>query len=465
MIDRSAPPTGPVDISSCPMWRLAIVLCILGASFVYAVAILIVQWTPPVDSPSPLNGKVPLEALLFEQGAQLDLYSVETRQGIVRRANVLQAGSEHHSSPRLLSTRAILVDTGSGARVRDISSNYEYNPLPEEPSSLRLLNRNTRAIFSVDHTAENPHVTYSVSDCGTIAEIPLPKPKTWYAPQRLFPTLGIPEQRKMILSPAETSLVILDHSADPRLALVNLVDRTMQELSAPGFDAGQIHFSPFYIDEETLLFSVLDRNHWGTMRYHIPTGTYEMLSPNFTDHAYHSLSGEIILQQSFYDETINVPFGSVALFDQKRGVPVQMIESLIGPKENHAELFSLLFQQPEKSSLHFKTDLTTQSFNAIAESDLREPLRTFWRDYQLKLSHAVGVFHLLKLNPDDSLTTIETIPFEIRPPATSPSYGENAEPLLRALELPLSLIEEYRKRSTDATSGGDFYTLVDDLSY
>ncbi|MDO8469380.1 MAG: hypothetical protein Q7S29_06525, partial [Candidatus Peribacter sp.] len=136
-----------------------------------------------------------------------------------------------------------------------------------------------------------------------------------------------------------------------------------------------------------------------------------------------------------------------------------------GPKENHPGLFSLLFQKPEETLLQFKTDLSTQSFNAIAESDLRESLRTFWRDEQLQLSHAVGASHLFTLQPDDTLSEMETIPFEIRPPATYAEYIENAEPLLRALGLPAPLLEEYRKRSAEALKLGEYYTLVDDLSY
>ncbi|MDD5740099.1 MAG: hypothetical protein PHO20_05025 [Candidatus Peribacteraceae bacterium] len=404
-----------------------------------------------------------LRVLLFQKGTQLDLY--DPYESSVHSAQKLEQGNALLMAPRLLSTRAILITGETSTRVHDMRSSYNYSPLATDQKSLLLhLSRNTNFTYSIPD-GDHAHLHIDFTACGEIATIPLPAEESWYDASKLFDALNLPMQRKMMLSPAETSLALVHHDTFPRIALIQLIGRHATALSVPSFDPEQLHFSPFFIDDQTLLFSVLDSNHWGTVRYRLSTGTYEILSQNFTDHAYYSLSGDVILQQSFFDETINVPFGSVALLEQIRGIPVQEIASLTGQKENHSELFSLLFQKPEESSLHFKSNLTTQSFNAIVESELREPLRDFWRDYQLKLAQAVGVFHLLNLDPDGTLTQIETIPFEIHPPATFAQYVEDAEPLLRALDLPTSLIEEYHKRRRDAKDKGEEYLLVDDLSY
>ncbi|MFH0851709.1 MAG: hypothetical protein V1876_03080 [Candidatus Peregrinibacteria bacterium] len=459
--------THTFSAAPAPSSRLRkLVLIPLLLSFAYAVTVLIRDWTPPART-RMFPGVLPvLHALLFQQGVKLDLYDVSTADGTVRAAGgAIQNTEEPALRPRLLSTRAVLLSQERHARVRSMTSAYSYDPLEGRESPLVLLSRNMNYTFSLLDAQSPLRLRVDFAGCGTLADILLTERPDWYEPARLFGSLHLPMQRQILLSPAETSLAIVDHDHAPRIILTDLIQRTARTLAVPSFDPEQLHFSPFFIDEETLLFSVLDRRHWGTVLYRLRTGTYETLSADFTDHAYHSLTGDVILRQSYFDDTINIPFGSIGILEQQQSIPTRLIETMTGPKENNAETFSLLFQKPEESSLHFRSDLTTKSFNAIAESDLREPLRTYWREYQLKLSHAVGTLRLLTLNPDNMLVQIETIPFEIRPPATFVQHIEHAEPLLRALKLPDSLIEEYRKRSAEAENNGDFYLLVDDLSY
>ncbi|MDD5041001.1 MAG: hypothetical protein PHX87_01100 [Candidatus Peribacteraceae bacterium] len=459
----STPPLASAD-DLRPTWRGRMMLAILLFSLLYSGITLVREWGPAEKEKSLTGGLPSLQAILFQNGTRLDLY--DAQNPFVR---FIQESEQNRSlliPPRLLSPKAILIGEGATVRVRDMSSTYTYPPLAsDQKSSLVFLSRNTNFTYSIPDGPDHTHLHIDFSRCGEIADIPLPAEEPWYKADRLFDSLTLPKQKKMVLSPAETTLVLVHHDVFPRMTLVHLIARQAAALSVPSFDPEQLHFSPFFIDDQTLLFSVLDRYHWGTVRYNILTGTYEVLSQNFTDHAYHSLSGNVILQQSFYDETINVPFGSLALLDQTRGIPVQEIAALIGQQEQQAGLYSLLFQQPKESVLHFRTDLTTASFNVIAPSDVRELLRTFWRDYQLKLSQSVGVLRLQKLESDDTFTPVETIPFEIHAPATFIQFIENAEPLLKALEVPVSLIEEYRKRSTEAKEAGAYYTLVDDLSY
>lgn len=447
--------------------RLRILILIpLLLSLVYSITVLIREWTPP-ERERMLSGTVPvLHALLFQQGTKLDLFDTYTGNGLVRSAaGALTSSEELNFPPRILSTKVALLSESRHARVRAMTSTYSYDPLEGQESPLILLARNMNYTFALMDEQSPPHLRIDFAGCGTLADIPLSEHPDWYKPVTLFQIMGLLQQRMMRLSPAETSLAIVHHAHVPHIMLVDVIGRNVIPLSVPSFDPEQLHFSPFFINEETLLFSVLDGKHWGTVRYHLSTGTYEVLSENFTDHAYHSLTGKVILQQSFFDSGTNIPFGSTGLLGQRQNIPLRVIENLTGPRENNHAIFSLLFENPEESSLHFKTDLTSQSFNAIAESTLREPLRTLWREKQLKLTRSVGVFRLLNLEPDDTLTPVETIPFEIHPPAISAQYVKDTEPLLRALEVPATLIEEYRKRSADAAKTGEEYMLVDDLSY
>jgi len=460
----TSPPMSPSAsrTGTLPTLRNGIVLFILLLSLLSSAITLVREWGSGTREQALMGSLPALRALLFQKGTQLHLYDTSLPASIVRSAQV----SERTMTPRLLSPRAVLVGSDNAVRVRDMASSYSYDPLAaDKKSPLVSLSRNTNFTYFLSDQSGRTHVHIDFAGCGEIADIPLPAEESWYDAKKVFGALNLPMQQKMLLSPAETSLALVKHDTFPRIALVQLIERRASELTVPSFDPEQLHFSPFFIDEETLLFSVLDSKHWATVRYHLLTGTYEILSENFTDHAYHSLTGNIILQQSFLAGETNIPFGSVGLLEQRKSISVRSIETIPGPRENNAAIFSLLFQKPKESILRFKPDLTTQSFNAIPESDLRESLRAFWRDYQLKMTQAVGVFRLLELNADDTLRQIKTIPFEIQPPATFVQYVRDAEPLLNALELPATLVGEYRKRSADAAKAGEEYLLVDDLSY
>ncbi|MFH1444051.1 MAG: hypothetical protein ABIG34_01520 [Candidatus Peregrinibacteria bacterium] len=443
--------------------RSRIVLLGLFLCLMYPAYILVQEWEFATAERAVMSDKPALRALLFQEGARLQIFDMSLRQDTVRSTKPLNT-TDILSSARLLSPRIVLVGSGAQTQVLDLVSSYTYNATDRE-SPLTLLSRNTNFTYTLSDDPDRARLTIDFAECGEIADIPLPERGQWYEPEALFETLGLSMQNSMRLSPAETSLALVKHGTFPRTILVNLIQRNAIALSVPSFDPEQIHFSPFFIDDQTLLFSVLDRKQWATVLYHISTGTYETLSIGFTDHAYHTLTGKIILVQSFYDDALNIPFGSVALLGQKREISVQEIEAITGPRADSANIFALLFQQPDASILHFKSDLTTQSFNAINQSDVRESLRTFWLERQQQLARAVGNFRLLQLNSNGATTLIDTIPFEIRPPAITVQYVDNVEPLLKALELTPGLIEEYRKRNAFAIKSKSEYVLVDDLSY
>jgi len=301
--------------------------------------------------------------------------------------------------------------------------------------------------------------------CGRLADIPLPETDQWYVHAQLFSSLGIQEQRLMRLSPAESSLAVIDHTIGPHLTLINLFQHTNHALMVPGFAPEQVHFSPLFIDEETLLFSVLDLDHWGTVIYHINSKTFEPLTEAFTDQAYHSATGKIILVQSFYDEKRNIPFGSTRLLESTHAFPLRQIETILA-EIDHAQatgILSQFFENSVNGRLRFRSRLENNSFNDIRDPSIREQLRTLWSDGRLQIASTTGTFHILDAAPAETQTLIDRIPFEVHDPDTSASFTEDVEPLLRALELPKPLIEQYRKRSADAKAKKESYRLIDAL--
>jgi len=445
--------------------REILALCMLIAAFSTSIAILIAQWNP-LEGPAPhAQGKSSLEAVLFLRGNKLEAYSTETTRGALRAINLPSDLLSPEVFPRLLSPSSVALSVGSRTLVHDMSSGYYYEPSPESRKALVHTNRSTSMVYALKTDGTAPHLTVTSASCGLLADLPLPTTDSWYADEQLFVSLGIEQQRLIRLSPAETALALIDHTVGPRLTIIDLFQHTIQAPLVPGFSPEQVHFSPFFIDEETLLFSVLDLDHWGTVIYHINTKTFEPLTEAFTDQAYRSLTGQIILVQSFYDEKNNIPFGSTRLLESTHTFPLRQIETILA-EIDHAQATNILSQFFENSlneRLRFKSRLDNSSFNEIENTEIREQLRTLWSDERSQIASTTGIFHILSAPPEGVPTLVERIPFEVHAPKTSAEFTEDIEPLLRVLELPKTLMEQYRKRSADAKAKGESYRLIDAL--
>lgn len=464
MTPDGVPPTAQT-VQPLLLFRKTLVLGALVLALTFSLLFLVRDWSAGAEKPIQARSSPVLRALLFQRGRRLDLFDMTGREVVVR-SKVVESVEQIADAPHLISARAALMPTAGQARVVDLSSSYVYDALATgSQSTLLTLSRNANFTYSLTMDAGMPRLMIDFARCGNVAAVALPVAEPWYHGPSVFAPLSLPMQHAMLLSPAETSLTIIRHETFPRITLVHLIERKALALSVPSFDPDQLQFSPFFIDDQTLLFSVYDTHHWGTVTYHIPSGTYSVISENFTDRAYRSLTGDVLLAQSLYDDTLNIPFGSITLLERRRGILAQDMEALIGSRNLHRETFSLLFRDPDADRLQFKESLTTNSFNEIPDGSLRERLRTYWRDTELNLAHAVGSLQLSALRTDGSMEPVATLPFEITPPATHFRFLENAESLLRALGLPSKAIEEYRKRGADAEKAGQEYLLVDDLSY
>lgn len=438
--------------------RRTVVLMPLILAFLYSLGVLLTQWQATEKIKTPSTGAA-LTALLFRQDTRWHLYDLAGTTGYIRGVNLPETASPA-LGVRLISNSALLLSTESGARVRDTASSYTYDPLPNERSTLSLVSRQTNFVFSIppDRPARL-HIT--LEGCGRLAEVLLPDQAGHVAPMSLLASLGLPGEERMFLSPAELSLAILDHRSASRIALVDLLQQRSRELSAPSFAKDQVHFSPLFLDEETLLFSVLDSTHWGTVLYHSREDRYEQISEAFTDRAYLSTSGKLVLVQSAYEGgTLNIPFGSRVLLSRKHTVPARLIETIIGPGEEAQAIRALLFEEPSASALRFRSDLNNTSFNQIEDPQAREGLRTLWHEQNVEVAATTGTFEILTGTPG-ALTHTATVPFSLGTDRTFITFDEQVEPLLEALELPGNLIEEYHKRNSEAKKNFGTYRLVD----
>lgn len=448
--------------------RRAVVLVPLAIAFLYSLSILLTQWQAPEKTKTPTAGAA-LTALLFRQDTRWHLYDLTGTIGYIRGVNLPETASPA-LGVRLISNSALLLSTESGARVRDTASSYTYDPLapsvetdvplPNERSALSLVSRQTNFVFSIpfDRPAR---LRITLEGCASLAEISLPGQAGRVAPLQLLTTLGLPVEQRMFLSPAELSMAILDHRSSSRITLVDLLQQRSLELSAPSFAEDQVHFSPLFLDEDTLLFSVLDSTHWGTVLYHGQEDRYEQISESFTDRAYLSTSGKLVLVQSAYDGgTLNIPFGSRVLLSRKRVIPARLIETIIGPGEEAQAIRALFFENPSASALHFRSDLNNTSFNQIEDPQTRESLRTLWHERRAELAATSGTFHILT-GKAGALTHAATVPFSLGVDRTFITFDEQVEPLLNALELPKKLIDEYRKRNSDLKKSFGTYRLID----
>lgn len=287
------------------------VLCLLIAGlFAYSCWI---WWISPSSSAVlsiPLSDSPTrtLQSLLFRREDKLILF-----QTAPNKKPFTTPGGAQPQLARFFSPTRLIASTATGARIFDIGLKRNYEVFRQENTRLAAATTNEETLFSTrERTGRSVLAVYS-KYCQEPLELPLVlRPQNI---QRQLLQRALPAMHTMLASPFATTLVVLDHAFSPRISIVNLVNNTSQELVAPFFGTQQIHFSPLFVDERTLLFSVIDGNRWGTVLYSIPDGRAQLFSDNFTDRAFLSTSRDLILLQSFYDNgQTNIPFGSRTLY-------------------------------------------------------------------------------------------------------------------------------------------------------
>lgn len=419
------------------------------------------HWTKKPIQPPPIAVQTQdtprLQSILMKKRGAYDLYQLAGKGKMV---TVTTGTGVALSSVQITGTNTLLGSTNSGALVFT-SQGKKGTPLPVT-GHLFTVSENGSLIFATKTALGSYRLTQQTRSCNETIDIPITAQIPGYAAGPMLSSRDLPVQRAMRLSPFETQLSIVDHAFFPQIALVNLLERKARLLSAPGFGALQIHFSPIFLDDGRLLFGVVDGNKWATVMYDIRKNTYETYSVNFSDHAYLSMTGKVVLVQSFYGSgSLNIPFGSLALHAQKNGIKRSVVDTLIGTKKRAERIRTLLFEDPKAQSLRFKKSIVAGDFWKVGIRAMRTGLQKLWNEQKSPTIVPNGTQQILRGTNGKDLKVIKTVPMTADPLTRSFPEGFKPGPLLEVLEIPLPLVGDIERNRTNAEKIGATYELID----
>ena len=441
-------------------WTEGVALLALVGMLAYALFVWFTQPTLEL-TPPPTPPEHALKSMLIKGNDTYQLTTILNSEtgGILLKKFPPQS----QETARLVGATRLLLRTNTGASMYDMKRKAAIPVNLME--SVILLTTNERGDIYYSTSIRNGGYQLSIRcrECNEAIEIPMFQSDQSYSSQNTLDENNLPLRRTILLSKYETTAVILDHVFSPRIALVNLMERKTKILAIPGLkDTTQIHFAPFFLDNRTLLFSVTDGTSWATYLYHVVEDRYEKFSDSFTDRAFFSMTGKLVLIQTYYnDKKMNVPFGSYALYARKRGTDRVTVDKLTGSGARAKNVRSMLFDNPEGKPLRFKKELTAQTFSRIENKGMRQGLLDLWQSYRYPKEMPKGSLLILRGSGKDDMKSIQSIAFQADPQVRRFEYVEGIKPLLNALEVPAALIAGYETRRLQAEAKGQSYTLVD----
>ncbi len=356
-----------------------------------------------------------------------------------------------------VSTGTIIVDAQANSTL--VTAGKKGTRLVRDTSALLVTQKKdaSRLFFTANETGSYI-LKINFPACNLTSNVTLMETPLNYLETR-FAALNLPIQREIRLAPSEATLAVLDHEAFMRIALVDVLLKESHFLSAPFFGEKQMHFSPRYWDDETLVFSVADEDKWGTVLYHIFEDRYELLSEHFSDASYLSTEGELVLVQSSYGSgAVNVPFGSLALLERNKRILTKDIEAFAGANAKWLELF----EDPTAHFLSFRKDLTADDFTRIADAGIRSRLLAVWQDFRLQTGEIPrGTVRIFRMIKNKQPQAVGSAAFTVQLSRGHHLYRENLFPLLVALRIPRDLIFDYEIRRLQAEAKHLPYVLLD----
>lgn len=272
----------------------------------------------------------------------LELQShAETVQSSVRVADVLPGDAERGDRAAVLAgSDGVVLQRNGIVQYVDTEKGTRY-ALHENLDSLRL------ATFDGQHQKllytrvlnDEYRVHIHSQRCQENEDVTAFSLKKNKAPQATLDAYGLPAQQRLILSPTGSRLLLLDHAYSARLTLIDMVSHTAKQLDIPDMK-NDVHFSPLFATDDSIIFSVVNDGGWATMRFDNRSGTYEKLSDEFSDALYRAVSGEIVFVRSYTNASEegaqqsktgrNVPFGSrVIVGEAQTGVSAQRILAVL----------------------------------------------------------------------------------------------------------------------------------------
>ncbi|MDD4627969.1 MAG: hypothetical protein PHE68_01075 [Candidatus Peribacteraceae bacterium] len=440
-------------------WAIGIILWML---LIIALWHSVRHWTKEPLKPAPATQQTQdspqrLQTLLMKNRGTYDFYQL-TGKG--KMTSVTTGTGVTFSSTRIIGTNSFLGITNSGASVFTTGKKSGV-PLPIS-GHLVTVSKNGGLMFASTTDLGWYRLTQQTRTCNEIVDIPITRKILGYAPEPMLTSNDLPIERTMRISPFETQLVIVDHAFFPQIALVNLIERKARLLTAPGFGPMQIHYSPLFLDDGRLLFSVTDGAKWGTVLYDIRKNTYDTFSKNFTDQSFLSMNGKVVLLQSFYGSgSLNIPFGSVTIYGQKNGIRRSEIDALIGTKRRAERIRVLLFEDPKAQILRFRKTIEAADFWKVGGRVMRTGLQKLWGEQKYPTTIPNGTIQILRGTNAKDMKTVKTVPLGADPLTRSFHYERKPGPLLEALEIPLTLVGDIERNRTNAEKKGATYEIVD----
>lgn len=442
--------------------RFTEVIMLLALAGMLCYAIYVRATLPAIETALPQN--IPeraLKSVLITNNGSQEVFVL----AYVGTGSVLtKARKEIAGTAKLVSTTGVLSQMGSGITVFDVKNRMTI-PFDRMKSPL-LFTTNEKQNMSYATADENGSYRLLIlcKECNDATKISVPGTygTSKNASLKMFADSTLPLQHFILLSPFETTAALLDHAFFPRIAVVNLVERTPKMLMVPGFSDKQMHFSPLYLDNRTILFGVVDADKWATYLYHITEDRYEKFSDDFTDRAFFSATGKLVLLRSTYqDGDMNIPFGSYALYARKRGTNRTTVDRITGSGAQALAIRTLLFEKPNEEPLHFKPTLREENFYGIESRSMRLWLLSLWETFRYPPEFPQGALLIFRGTGKEDMEAVEKVSFIVDPQKQYLEYTEKIAPLLRALEVPTSLIAQYEQKRLQTEIKGQSFELTD----
>ncbi len=346
----------------------------------------------------------------------------------------------------VLGAHTLIATDSSYARIYDTDDRKTYDLLRKENMEVASFTNRKDLLYTTGSNGFSLH--YLFANCV--------EPETFSLAGTDVPAAGIlkesnfPIQKQIILSPAQTYAVILDHDFQSRIRIISLISHEITEIFVPGFAQEQIHFSPSFVGEDNVAFSIYDGEQEATILYSMKDRTSSTLSADFSDAIYVSRSGQITLAQSFYRLSGNVPFGSLKLLQGRAMIPRTDIESIF--REDKA-LWRRIFKNPNDDRLSFHDDARMR-FKLIDDPEKRRDIMLYWSELYDPFVPKQIDQHIIVL---ENLVPMHVFSMNYTVNAETPylRWNHDISPLLETLGFPTSVIQEYRYKR--AQNGGEYY--------
>lgn len=462
-------------------WLWVLLLCLLG----YAVTV----WMIPIRANTVFDRQPDQSnsmAVLLASDTSMEFYSVSQMPNLFLNDGDLYALPEHgtayeapgrrdtvfqefpfermlfgpaprnapdafHGTTVISSLRDVIVREATGATLLKIDEARRYHITEDPAVQLVSMDANRMKTISTAVRQGRYDVTIRSIACDVTSSMTVGARDASMMPY--LEKNDLPVQRQLRVSPLQGRALFIDHAHLRQVVLADLANVTAVTLRFPEFSAAQVHFSPVFLDEDTIAFSVLDGDRAATVQFDIVRNAYALLSTEFSDAIYVSASGKAVLVQSFLDGMGNVPFGSLAIGMRRLKFDAKVIE-------NEDPSLMRFFQTKKDDTLDFGFWASHSRLQYVRDRDDREFLESLWRWKNDRTIDRTGSAVLLR-QEGDAFVTQHVEHFSVNKSRPFFRYDRNVSNLLQALEVPETILSAYETRAAELSGADRPYVLLD----